>query len=48
MYLLYIIYRYNKIKDMKDRANVVPRYFFIGGKTEIGNTKSKQVVKLIN
>lgn len=41
MYLLYIIYRYNKIKGMEDRSKVVPRYFFIGGKTGIGNVKSK-------
>jgi glucan phosphorylase len=50
MYLLYTIYRYNQIKPLKDKskAAMVPRFHFIGGKTAIGNTKAKQIVKLFH
>eukprot|EP00347_Sterkiella_histriomuscorum_P010876 403374581 len=48
MYLLYIIYRYNHIKTLKDKSKVVTRFHLIGGKTAIGNTRSKSIVKLIN
>lgn len=48
MYLLYIIYRYNHIKSLADKSKVVARFHLIGGKTAIGNTRSKQIVKLIN
>lgn len=33
---------------MKDKSNVVKRFHLIGGKTAIGNTRSKSIVKLIN
>lgn len=33
---------------MIDKSQVVPRFHFIGGKTAIGNTKAKQIVKLFN
>ncbi len=48
MNLIYIIYRYKQIKSMADKSHVVPRFHFIGGKTGIGNTRSKKIVKLIN
>ena len=48
LYLLYTIYRYNKLKQTKDLTGVVPRFHFIGGKTAIGNQKAKQIVKLFN
>ena len=48
MYLLYTIYRYNQIKNITDKSKLVPRFHFIGGKTAIGNTKAKQIVKLFN
>ncbi len=37
LYLLYTIYRYNKLKQTKDLSTVVPRFHLIGGKTAIGN-----------
>jgi len=33
---------------MTDKTNLVARFHFIGGKTAIGNIRSKSIVKLIN
>jgi starch phosphorylase len=50
MNVLYVVHRYLWIKEMKpqDRANVVPRAVFIGGKAAPGYENAKKVIKLVN
>ena len=48
MYLFYIIYRYKQLKSLSDLTGCTCRFHFIGGKTGIGNIRSKMIVKLIN
>ena len=48
LYLLYVIHRYRQLKAAADRSAFAPRFHLIGGKTGIGNTRSKMLVKFIN
>ena len=48
MYALYTVYRYNEIKGLVDKSEVVPRFHFVGGKTAIEKQKAKQIMKFIN
>jgi len=48
LYLLYIVLRYKQLKQAQDKARFAPRFHFIGGKTGIGNIRSKMLVKFIN
>jgi glycogen phosphorylase len=50
MNILYVIHRYLTLKDMtpKERAQVVPRVVFYGGKAAPGYHNAKAIIKLIN
>lgn len=50
MAALYVAYRYIWIKNMQadERANIVPRTFFFGGKACPGNIITKNIIKFIN
>jgi starch phosphorylase len=50
MNILYVIYRYLKLKAMnpEERTKIVPRSVMFGGKAAPGYAVAKQVIKLIN
>ena len=50
MAILYIVYRFLRIKEMskEEKVNVVPRVFLIGGKAAPGYDTAKKTIKLVN
>ena len=48
LFILYIIYRYNRIRQHPEDRSLLPRTFIIGGKAAKGYYMAKRIIKLIN
>ncbi|HAL58726.1 MAG TPA: hypothetical protein DCP64_04500, partial [Sarcina sp.] len=48
LFILYIIYRYNRIRQHPEDGDLLPRTFIIGGKAAKAYYIAKLTIKLIN